>query len=54
MLSPLRKLGSIFGRGFTVLGSLALKVRTVRRVLLLVAAVVILCSLLLTILILQT
>jgi hypothetical protein len=56
MLPPLRKLGRVFGRSFTILGSLALKLGTVRRVLLLVAAVaavVILRSLLLTVLILQ-
>ncbi|HET7271713.1 MAG TPA: hypothetical protein VFI90_11580 [Rubrobacter sp.] len=56
MLRPLGKLGRIFGRSFTFLGSLALKLGTVRRVLLLVAAlatVVILCSLLITVFILR-
>ena len=56
VLRPLRKLGSLFGRSFTILGSLALKLGSVRRLLLLVAAVaavVILSSLLLTVLILQ-
>ena len=56
MLSPLRNLGSVFGRGFVLLGSLALKLGSVRRILLLlatVAAVVILSSLLLTVLILR-
>lgn len=56
MLTPLRKLGRVFGRSFTILGSLALKLGPVRRVVLLVAAVaavVILCSLLLTLLILR-
>ena len=52
-MTPLRKLGRVFGRSFTILGSLALNLGPVRRVVLLVAAVVILCSLLLALLILR-
>jgi hypothetical protein len=56
MLSPLGKLGRVVGRSFTLLGSFALKLRPIRRLLLLLATaagVVILCSLLLTVVISQ-
>ena len=56
MLSPLGKLGRVVSRSFTLLGSLALRLGAIRRAVLLaaaVAAVMVLCSLLLAVVLSQ-